>query len=422
MTVWDVVVVGGGTSGLMAACAAAQAGARVLILEKNNRLGRKLLLTGGTRCNVTNNRPAADIIAHIPGNGKFLYGAFHQFDNQDIMAFFTERGVALKEEDHGRMFPVSNQAKTILETFERELTRLGVTVWTEKTVSAICVDDQQRITGVRTTAGDAVRTQSLILAVGGKSVPKTGSTGDGYAWLRQLGHTITPLFATEVPLTSSEPFIRQKTLQGLSLRDVALSVVNASGRTVVRHQMDMIFTHFGISGPAVLRCSSFAHAVRMQAADRCATVVLDAVPQQSVADLQQLFEQDQSHKAIKNVLKQFVPERYAQFLLERAGVAEQWPIARLSSKERQEVVRLLKHFSFTVDGSLPIEKGFVTGGGVKTSEINPKTMASKLISGLFFSGELIDIHGYTGGYNITAAFVTGHVAGQHAAFAASETP
>ena len=263
MTVWDVVVVGGGTSGLMAACAAAQAGARVLILEKNNRLGRKLLLTGGTRCNVTNNRPAADIIAHIPGNGKFLYGAFHQFDNHDIMAFFTERGVALKEEDHGRMFPISNQAKTILETFERELTRLGVTVWTEKTVSAICVDDQQRITGVRTTAGDTVRTKSLILAVGGKSVPKTGSTGDGYAWLRRLGHTITPLFATEVPLTSSEPFIRQKTLQGLSLRDVALSVVDASGRTVIRHQMDMIFTHFGISGPAVLRCSSFAHAVRM---------------------------------------------------------------------------------------------------------------------------------------------------------------
>ena len=413
-----VIVIGGGTSGLMASVSAAMHGAEVVLLEKNPTLGKKLLHTGGTRCNVTNRRSPEEIVKHIPGNGRFLYSAFSQFDNQDIIQFFESRGVRLKEEDHGRMFPVTDSAKTILETFIQDIKKLGVQVRTNVKVKTIRVNEGT-LEVVELDNGEQLQADAVILATGGKSYPKTGSTGDGYGIARVAGHTITPLFATEVPLTSSEEFIQKGDLRALSLRNVALSVLNGKGKAVVTHQMDMIFTHFGISGPAVLRCSSFVHQVQEKENKKEVVMSLNALPDFSASELDAKlkgFVEEAPLKSIKNHLKGLLPERYVEFLLEKVGIDDQMAVSRLTAANWIAVKECLTNFRFTVNGALPIEKGFVTGGGVHLKEVNPKSLQSKLTQGLYFCGEVLDIHGYTGGYNITAAFVTGYVAGMHAAF------
>ena len=412
-----VIVIGGGTSGLMASVSAAMHGAEVVLLEKNPTLGKKLLHTGGTRCNVTNRRSPEEIVKHIPGNGRFLYSAFSQFDNQDIIQFFESRGVRLKE-DHGRMFPVTDSAKTILETFIEEIKKLGVQVRTNVKVKTIRMGEGA-VQAVELDTGEQLQADAVILATGGKSYPKTGSTGDGYGIARVAGHTITPLFATEVPLTSSETFIQKGVLRALSLRNVALSVLNGKGKAVVTHQMDMIFTHFGISGPAVLRCSSFVHQVQEKEKKKEVVLSLNVLPDLSSSELDAKlkgFVEEAPLKSVKNHLKGLLPERYVEFLLAKVGIDDQMAVSRMTEANWTAIKDGLTNFRFTVNGSLPIEKGFVTGGGVHLKEVNPKTLQSKLTQGLYFSGELLDIHGYTGGYNITAAFVTGYVAGMHAAF------
>ena len=345
-----VIVVGGGTSGLMASVSAALAGAEVILLDKNPSLGRKLLLTGGTRCNVTNIRSRDEIIKHIPGNGRFLHSAFSQFDNQDIIEFFQNRGVKLKEEDHGRMFPVSDSAKTILNTFIEEIKRLGIQV--------------------------------------------------------------------RINVKVKETFIKEGVLRALSLRNVALSVLNKKGKAVVTHQMDMIFTHFGISGPAVLRCSSFVHQVQQKDNVSEVTMSLNIQPdltKQELVEQWQEWKENSPQKTVKTPLKEWMPERYAEFLLQQIGLSSQKVIGKMTDQEVQQLLNSIQDFRFTVGGSLPIEKGFVTGGGVQLKEVDPKTLESKITQGVYFCGELLDINGYTGGYNITAAFVTGYVAGLHAA-------
>lgn len=414
---YDVIIIGGGTSGLMAAVSAARQNASVLLLDKNPALGKKLLLTGGTRCNVTNARQVDDIIAHIPGNGRFLHSAFSQFDNTDIIQFFTSRGVPLKEEDHGRLFPTTDSAKTIVQTFIDEIKSLSIRVQTNARVASL-IKQKDHVQGVELTTGEQFFASSIVLATGGKSYPKTGSTGDGYHLAKQLGHTITPLFATEVPLTSDEPFIQQQVLRGLSLRDIDLSVLNKKGKAVVTHRMDMIFTHFGISGPAVLRCSSFVHQQQQQQQTTHIQMKLDVLPhvtESKLFALLQRLQKDNPKRSIKNSLKELLFERYIDFICMKTDISSQTAINQLSSPQLESLVQQIKQFKFTVNGSLPIEKGFVTGGGVSLKEIQPKTMQSKLVSNVFFCGELLDIHGYTGGYNITAAFVTGHVAGKAAA-------
>lgn len=414
---YDVIVIGGGTSGLMASVQAAQSGAKVLLLEKNASLGRKLLLTGGGRCNVTNNRPADDIVAHIPGNGRFLYSAFSQFNNYDIMQFFNANGVRLKEEDHGRMFPTSDKARTILETFMTLLEKYHVHVRYNAVVKKMIIQNGI-IQGVRLTTNEEIQSSNVIVATGGKSIPKTGATGDGYTFAKQAGHTITPLFPTEVPLVSDELFIQQKILQGLSLRNIALSVVNDKGKPIVTHQMDMIFTHFGISGPAVLRCSSFVYKQQVKTKQKAVLIRLDTLPQHSVQQLKQQFEKWQKQdgdKALKTMLKTLLPERLVLYFTQVLAIDSQQPMKQLTSVQIEQLLLKMKQFEFYVNGSLPIEKSFVTGGGVSVKEVDPKTMQSKLVSGLYFCGELLDIHGYTGGYNITAAFITGTIAGRSAA-------
>jgi predicted Rossmann fold flavoprotein len=417
MSAYDVIVIGGGPSGLMASIAAGENGAKVLLVDKGTKLGRKLAISGGGRCNVTNRLPVDEIIKHIPGNGRFLYSAFSEFNNEDIISFFENLGIHLKEEDHGRMFPVSNRAQDVVEALLNRMKELRVDTRTNTAVEEVIYEDGET-KGIRLMNGEMIPSRAVVIAVGGKSVPHTGSTGDGYPWARKAGHTITELFPTEVPLTSDEPFIKQKALQGLSLRDIELSVLNPKGKKLVTHKMDMIFTHLGISGPAVLRSSQYVVKAMKKWNLTHVTMVVDSLPETNEEQLfQSLYKQvkEEGKKAAKNIFKGLVPERYLLFLLDKAGMDPDEKGDHLPSEKVRQFVKLLKQFTFTVNGTLSIEKAFVTGGGVSVKEIEPKTMASKKMHGLFFCGEVLDIHGYTGGYNITSALVTGRLAGFNAA-------
>lgn len=412
---YDVTVIGGGPSGLMAAIAAAKNGANTILIEKGKKLGNKLAISGGGRCNVTNRLPEDEIIKHIPGNGKFLYSAFSTFNNEDIIAFFEGLGVALKEEDHGRMFPVSDSAQSVVQTLVNKLKELNVTIRLSSPVETIAYGDRHT---VHLQTGEKITTKAVVIAVGGKSVPHTGSTGDGYAWAKQAGHTITELYPTEVPLTSSEDFIKTKSLQGLSLRNIGLSVLDEHQKRIVTHEMDMIFTHFGISGPAVLRCSQFV-VKQLIKGHKEVRLLLDLYPHLHEEELLQKVTAvlvENKRRSVKNALRQFAPERFLLFILQRIGLEEDGQVAHMTNRAIHQFIHHLKYFQFTVDGSLSIERAFVTGGGIHLREIVPSTMGSKLMNRLYFCGEILDIHGYTGGYNITTALVTGHIAGMYAAY------
>jgi len=417
--IYDVIVIGGGPSGLMASIASAEENARTMLIEKGKRLGKKLAISGGGRCNVTNRLPQEELIKNIPGNGKFLYGPFSVFNNYDIIDFFENLDVQLKEEDHGRMFPVTNRSQTVVNALLTRLDELGVTVKMNSPVEAIHYAEEEHTVILKN--GEKIKTKSVVISVGGKAVPHTGSTGDGYAWAKKAGHTITELFPTEVALTSSEPFIKNKQLQGLSLRDVSLSVLNNKGKPIITHQMDMIFTHFGISGPAVLRCSQFV-VKELIKGSKNVTMSLDLLPNKSQNELLTTLTRDMSEnpkKSIKNILKGIIPERFITYMLDKNNIKEDQKAANTSNDDLHQLIQGFKRFNFKVDGSLPMEKAFVTGGGITTKEIVPKTMQSKLMPRLFFSGEILDIHGYTGGYNITSALVTGKLAGMNAALEAT---
>lgn len=422
-TIYDCIVIGGGPSGLMAAVSAASRGAKTLLIDKGNKLGRKLAISGGGRCNVTNAGSLEEIIKNIPGNGRFLYSALHNFSNKDIIAFFEGLGIRLKEEDRGRMFPVSDKAKTVVDALVGKVRDLGTEIRTNTPVDRVLYQDG-RVDGVVLKDGERIRSRTVIIATGGKSVPQTGSTGDGYAWAVEAGHTITELYPTEVPITSSEPFIQQKTLQGISLRDIELTIWDPKGRKIISHEGDMIFTHFGISGPAALRCSQFVVKAKKKFQQEQIWMSLNLFPDRSTEALAEQIRNirlDEPKKSAKNALHALMPERLLVFLLQRAGMAEDKPMHQMSNAELQTFAMLCRRFDFWVSGTRPLEEAFVTGGGVRLKEIDPKTCGSKLMKGLFFCGEILDIHGYTGGYNITAAFATGYTAGMAAAAYRSNT-
>lgn len=416
---YDVIVIGGGPSGLMAAIAAAEAQfkASVLLIDKGDKLGRKLGISGGGRCNVTNAKEIDELIHNIPGNGRFLYSSLTQFGNRDIIAFFEGMGIALKEEDRGRMFPVSDKAKTVVDALINRVKQSGVSIRINSPVKRVMYANG-RTTGIELPSGEIIYSRCVILAVGGKSVPHTGSTGDGYAWAEQAGHTITELYPTEVPLTSDEPYIRSKELQGLSLRNVTLSVWSPKGKRLTQHEGDMIFTHQGISGPIVLRCSQYVVKARKQFHVRHVTLTIDFFPEKSVDEVYSetlQLSKNEPKKAIKNVLKALIPERILPLILSRSKLNEATTYDNIPKQPWSDMAKLLKAFPIEVNGTLSIEEAFVTGGGVHLKEIDPKTMESTIMDGLFFCGEILDVHGYTGGYNITSAFSTGHTAGAHAA-------
>lgn len=318
----DVLIIGGGPSGLMASIAAAENGSKVLVLEKGKKPGNKLAISGGGRCNVTNRLSQEEMIKNIPGNGRFLYGPFSVFNNEDIIQFFEGLGVPLKEEDHGRMFPMSNKAKDVVNAMLTEMERLNVEMKLETRVAKLLMDDN-KVLGVRLTSGEEIRASAVVIAVGGKAVPQTGSTGDGYPWAQKAGHTVTTLYPTEVPLLSNEPFILSKTLQGLALRDVAVSVLNKKGKVLVTHQMDMLFTHFGLSGPAILRCSQYVVKEQMKNDEKPVELRIDSIPDLNEEDVFQLLHRtvkEDAKKQVSNSLKGIALERWLLFLFNQVGI------------------------------------------------------------------------------------------------------
>ena len=313
----DVVIIGGGPSGLMAALSAGLEGLQVLLVDKGDKLGRKLAISGGGRCNVTNAGDIDFIIKNIPGNGKFLYSALSLFSNDDIIRLFENLGIKLKEEDRGRMFPTSNKAKDVVEALLKKIKDLGVTIKTNSTVQEILYEND-RVKGIKLFSGEVVAASSIIVAVGGKSVPYTGSTGDGYIWAQKAGHTITELFPTEVPIRSNEDFIVNKTLQGLSLRNIRLAVIDPKkNKKIIEHDGDMIFTHFGISGPAALRCSQFVVKALRKYNQREVLMTIDLFPDKSQSIIHEEIKKRaelEPKRAIKNVLKGYLPERLIPLL------------------------------------------------------------------------------------------------------------
>lgn len=413
---YDVIIIGGGPSGLMAAIAASGHGARTLLIDKGDKLGRKLGISGGGRCNVTNAKELDELIKHIPGNGRFLHSALAAFSNRDIIAFFEGMGIRLKEEDRGRMFPVSDKAKTVVDALVNRVRHQGVAIRVNTPVRKVLYKEG-RVAGVEIAGGEQLMSRAVVLATGGKSVPHTGSTGDGYAWAEEAGHTITELYPTEVPLVSREAFIQSKELQGLSLRGITVSVWNPKGKKIVEHEGDLLFTHFGISGPTALRCSQFIVKTRKQFDVTTVKITIDLFPEKTVeevyADALQLAK-NEPKKALKNILKGLLPERMIPIILKKSGLKEETTFDNIPKQPWLSMATLLKAFPMQISGTLSIEEAFVTGGGVHLKEVDPRTMHSKIMDGLFFCGEILDVHGYTGGYNITAAFSTGYTAGMSA--------
>lgn len=413
----DVIVVGGGSAGLMAAAGAADGGARVLLLEKGNKLGRKLVISGGGRCNLTNAKEIEELVANLPGNGRFMYSALMKFGNREIIRFFQSLGLQLKEEDHGRIFPVTDSALSVAHKLVAYLQKRKVQIRLNAPASDLLLD-QGRMLGVRLRSGEEILGKAVIVATGGKSVPRTGSTGDGYAWAEKAGHTVTPLYPTEVPLRSDEEWIRGKRLLGLSLREVELSLWDDKGKRHTVQRGDLIFTHFGLSGPVALRLGHYVSIAQMKQPDRQLHARIDLFPDRKASTLLQDWmnlAKSEGRKALKNLLKGMLPERMIPLLFHLAEVDGEKQSAYVSAKEMGHVVSNVKGWPIRITGTLSLEEAFVTGGGVSVKEIDPRSFASKKTKGLYFAGEIMDVHGHTGGYNITIAFSSGYLAGQSAA-------
>jgi hypothetical protein len=320
------------------------------------------------------------------------------------------------------MFPATDKAKTVVDALVSQVRKQGVQILTNSPVDRVLYEDGA-VAGVKLRNGDIHRGTCVIIATGGKSVPQTGSTGDGYAWAAEAGHTITELFPTEVPITLGDAFVQDRELQGLSLRDVSLTVWNPKNKPVITHTGDMIFTHFGISGPIALRCSQFIHKVKKQFGVSEVRMTLDLFPTETSEEvMHRLFGamKEQPRKAVKNTLRGFLPERLLPILFRKSGLVGETTGDHAAKQSVHAFVQAAKALPLHATGTLSIEQAFVTGGGVHLKEVDPKSMQSKLMRGLYFCGEVLDIHGYTGGYNITAAFVTGHTAGTNAALQAKE--
>lgn len=406
-----VVVIGGGAAGLMAAVIAGREGAKVTLLEKMNYVGKKMGITGKGRCNITNACDMSDFIKNTPGNGKFLYGAYERFTNEDLLQLLHDAGLETKVERGGRVFPASDSALDVRNTFMKLMKHYGVDVHLEEPVKKLLVDDGV-ITGV-VTDKETYHADAVVIATGGKSYPATGSTGDGYILAAQVGHKITDIRPSLVPIVTEESWV--KDLMGLSLRNVELSVV-AKNKVQAKMFGEMMFTHFGITGPIVL---SLSHTVgKLMRKKNIGTIGLDInlKPALSPETLDKRLQKDfdlYSKKQLINGMKDLLPSRLIPLIIELAGIDPQKPINQISKEERQQIGYMLQHMPLTVKGLRPVEEAIVTAGGISLKEFNPKTMESKLLKGLYGAGEVLDIDAFTGGYNLQAAFSTGYVAAMH---------
>lgn len=409
----QVLIIGGGAAGLMAAVSAAQHGARVTLLEKMKDIGRKLLITGKGRCNLTNSCDIPELVKNMPGNGSFLYSAFNAFSNQDVVDFFYQAGLPTKVERGGRVFPVSDQARDVVKTFSRELSKLGVTVKTNQIVKKLIIENGQAVGAV--TCDGEYRADAVIIATGGASYPGTGSSGDGYRFAQAAGHTIVPLKPSLVPLEVEEEWITE--LQGLSLKNVTATVLS-DGKKAAEEFGEMLFTHYGLSGPIILSLSKKVSELFATAPGREVTIEINLKPALSIDMLDKRLQRDFAkfaRKQLKNSLHELLPAKLIPVVIDLSFIDPDKFVHQITKEERLRLLDILQHLTFTITQTRPVTEAIVTAGGVSTKEINARTMESKLISGLFFAGEVIDVDGFTGGYNLQAAFSTGYVAGKSAA-------
>ena len=405
MREFDGIVIGGGAAGMFAAIAAAQAGAKVLLLEKNPRLGKKLLITGKGRCNVTNDCSCEEILQNTPRNGRFLYSAMTAFPPERTKAFFESHGCPLKTERGNRVFPVSDKAQSILSCLESAMDRAQVTVRTGR-VKEILVRDGQAV-GVRTEEGE-IFSQWVILATGGASYPATGSTGDGYAMAQALGHKIVPPQGSLVPLETAGEDCQD--MQGLSLRNVAVKLVNAKGKVLYKDFGELLFTHFGVSGPTVLSASCHLKG------EGC-RLIIDLKPALEENKLDDRIQRDLAlyqNRTMENALTDLLPRSMIPVVLRRLDIDPALQANSLTRQQRRSLVSLLKAFSVEITGKRPVAEAIITSGGVAVGQIDPKTMQSKLVPGLYFAGEVIDCDAYTGGFNLQIAWATAWAAGMGA--------
>lgn len=402
-----LVVIGGGAAGMMAAVSAAERGARVTLLEPNERLGKKLNITGKGRCNVTNNADVQTLLANVPRNGKFLYSAFSRFDGRDAMAFFASIGVPLKTERGNRVFPVSDRAFDVSAALERRLKALKVSLVRDRATELEITSGA--VTGVRGERG-TYPAGAVVLATGGVSYPATGSTGEGHRMAREAGHTVTDLQGSLVPLRD---YGLGRELQGLSLRNVGLAVFE-DRKKIYTDFGEMLFTHFGVSGPLVLSAS--AHMRHFGKKTYRLEIDLKPALDEQALDKRLLrdFEKYANHDFC-NALDDLLPQKLIPVAVERSGIPPHQKVHDLTREQRRKLVQGLKHFSVEIAGPCPVTDAIVTSGGIKISEIDPKTMESKLVKGLYFSGEIMDVDAYTGGFNLQIAWATGRAAGQAAA-------
>ncbi len=429
-----VVVIGGGPAGMMSAISAKKTGADVVIIEKMNSLGKKLLITGKGRCNITSSVDISEFINNIPGNGRFLFSAFQNFSNEDIINFMERHMVKVKEERGNRIFPVSDKAKDVLDAFYDELKDIGVKIITNAKVTNIITENEsvKKVEYDKDNKKQTIDADKVVLATGGKSYPATGSTGDGYELAKRLGHTVTKIKPSLIPVVAnSNQNVENinlagyetsqnlcKDMQGLSLRNVKISFFDEIKNKVIYDDFgELLFTHFGISGPTVL--SGSAHIIRYKNIDELLkqgkiTLAIDLKPALDKEKLDDRILRDfekEKNKDFKNSLNDLLPQKMITPIIKLSGINPDKKVNEISKDERHRLVDLLKSFKVTISGFRPVEEAIVTAGGINIKEINPKTMESKIVNGLFFAGEIIDVDAYTGGFNLQIAYSTGYTAG-----------
>ncbi|KUO73658.1 MAG: FAD-dependent oxidoreductase [Clostridia bacterium BRH_c25] len=408
---YDVAVLGGGPAGMIAAGTAASMGRKTILVEKNEKLGKKLFITGKGRCNVTNSADFDEFMKNIPKNSKFFYSSFNNFSNNDLVKLLETLGLKTKVERGGRVFPESDKSRDVIKALERYLNKHGVDVKLNSKVLNIRQEDGA-VSGVLLGNGEVIVCSSVILCTGGVSYPQTGSTGEGYEIARRAGHNISSLMPSLVPLVVKDAFIKE--LQGLSLKNVSIRAI-ADGKQVYEDFGEMLFTHYGLSGPVILSSSFYVSDYLRK--NKEIKICIDLKPALSEEELDKRIIRDfekYTNKQFKNSLEELLPQKLIPVVIVLSGIDETKEVHQITKAERKALVKLLKDFTITISGTRPIEEAIVTSGGVNLKEINPKTMESKLINGLYFAGEIIDLDAFTGGFNLQIAFSTGYAAGMNA--------
>mgnify|MGYP001146577636 FL=1 len=411
----NVIVIGGGPAGMMAAITAAEYGNNVTIIEKNSDFGKKLLITGKGRCNITSSLYMSEFIKNTPGNGKFLYSAFQNYTNKDIIEFLKRQGLEVKEERGNRIFPVTDKSIDVLNCFKKRIDELKIQYKLNTRVEKILIKNNE-VLAMRTDK-EIIKTDKIILATGGKSYPLTGSTGDGYKMAKDIGHTIIPIKPSLVPMEVYEKE-ECKRLQGLSLRNVGIKIIDTDRKKIIYEDFgEMIFTHFGISGPTIL--SGSAHLVKYKDIEyllrkKYINISIDLKPALTEEQLDDRILRDFNtfkNKQFKHSLDKLLPQKIIPVVIELSKIHESKKVNEITKEERKRLVELLKNFTITIKSFRPVEEAIITCGGINTKEIDPKTMESKVIKGLYFAGEIIDVDSYTGGFNLQIAYSTGYTAG-----------